>query len=103
MIFDPASFYGHHEFDLAITRMFGGFHKEFYEKYHQIIPRESGFEERKPLYELFHYLNHWYNQDFRCYYCLLLLLHLLINRNHFGDGYELQSLTIMRQLLKILK
>jgi fructosamine-3-kinase len=60
VIYDPASFYGHHEFDLAITRMFGGFRKEFYERYHQLIPREIGFEERKPLYELFHYLNHWY-------------------------------------------
>ncbi|XP_046631726.1 ketosamine-3-kinase-like [Daphnia pulicaria] len=81
VIYDPASFYGHHEFDLAITRMFGGFSKEFYEKYHQLIPREKGFEERKPLYELFHYLNHW---------------------NHFGGGYEEQSLGIMRKLVKLL-
>ena len=30
VIFDPASFYGHHEYDLAIGRMFGGFGAEFY-------------------------------------------------------------------------
>ncbi|XP_032799089.2 fructosamine-3-kinase isoform X2 [Daphnia magna] len=78
VIFDPASFYGHHEFDLAITRMFGGFGREFYKRYHQLIPREVGFEERKSLYELFHYLNHW---------------------NHFGGAYEEQSLKIMRRLV----
>ena len=60
VIFDPASFYGHSEFDLAITRMFGGFNKEFYRRYHELIPRQPGFEKRADLYELFHYLNHWY-------------------------------------------
>ena len=103
VIYDPASFYGHHEFDLAITRMFGGFNKDFYEKYHQLIPREKGFEERKPLYELFHYLNHWYvdlifsicSRAIRCE-------SYFIFRNHFGGGYEEQSLVIMRKLVKLL-
>jgi protein-ribulosamine 3-kinase len=103
VIYDPASFYGHHEFDLAITRMFGGFSKEFYEKYHQLIPREKGFEERKPFYELFHYLNHWY-VDFILPICFssILLESDIIFRNHFGGGYEEQSLGIMRKLVKLL-
>ncbi|XP_066018215.1 fructosamine-3-kinase-like isoform X2 [Pocillopora verrucosa] len=76
--FDPASFYGHHEFDLAIAGMFGGFSKAFYDAYHKLIPKEKGFEERHQLYLLFHHLNHW---------------------NHFGTSYKSSSLSIMRGLL----
>ncbi|CAI8023207.1 Fructosamine-3-kinase [Geodia barretti] len=61
--YDPASFYGHHEFDLAITTMFGGFSPEFYSSYHDLIPRADGFSDRSQLYLLFHYLNHWYILD----------------------------------------
>ena len=60
VVFDPASFYGHHEFDLAITRMFGGFDGKFYNAYHKLIPKSPGFATRQKLYILFHYLNHWY-------------------------------------------
>ena len=60
VIFDPASFYGHHEFDLAIAGMFGGFTTQFYDTYHQLIPKAEGFAVRHKLYTLFHYLNHWY-------------------------------------------
>eukprot|EP00092_Neocalanus_flemingeri_P002042 GFUD01002179.1.p1 GENE.GFUD01002179.1~~GFUD01002179.1.p1 ORF type:complete len:243 (+),score=54.24 GFUD01002179.1:176-904(+) len=77
VVFDPASFYGHHEYDLAIGQMFGGFDGQFYQAYHQAIPKQEGFEERSDLYQLFHYLNHW---------------------NHFGGGYKAQSLEIMRRL-----
>ena len=59
VVFDPASFYGHHEFDLAIAGMFGGFSKAFYEAYHKEIPKEKGFNKRHQLYQLFHHLNHW--------------------------------------------
>ena len=59
VIFDPASFYGHHEFDLAIAGMFGGFNKQFYDAYHKLIPKAPGFPVRHKLYTLFHYLNHW--------------------------------------------
>lgn len=58
-IFDPASFYGHHEYDLGIASMFGGFGKRFYDSYFEEIPKQPGFEKRLQLYELFHYLNHW--------------------------------------------
>ena len=60
MIFDPASFYGHHEFELAIAGMFGGFSKQFYDAYHKLIPKAPGFAIRHKLYTLFHYINHWY-------------------------------------------
>lgn len=61
VIFDPASFYGHHEFELAIAGMFGGFNKQFYDAYHRLIPKAPGFSVRHKLYTLFHYLNHWYD------------------------------------------
>lgn len=78
IIFDPASFYGHHEYELAIMTMFGGFGKTF-DAYHKVIPKAPGFNNRHLLYQLFHYLNHW---------------------NHFGHGYKGKSISIMKQLLK---
>ncbi|CAD7668443.1 unnamed protein product [Nyctereutes procyonoides] len=79
VIFDPASFYGHAEYELAIAGMFGGFGRSFYSAYHGAIPKAPGFEARLQLYQLFHYLNHW---------------------NHFGSGYRGSSLNIMRNLVR---
>jgi protein-ribulosamine 3-kinase len=59
VIFDPATFYGHSEYDFGIANMFGGFSPSFYESYHKIIPKADGFSEREEIYELFHHLNHW--------------------------------------------
>ncbi|KAG9222560.1 hypothetical protein CCMSSC00406_0002895 [Pleurotus cornucopiae] len=61
VIFDPASFYGHNEADLAIGRMFGGIPGGFYEEYHKYLPKTEPVEQyelRSELYQLFHYLNH---------------------------------------------
>lgn len=55
--YDPASFFGHSEFDLSIMELFGGYSAEFYTAYHKKIPKEDGFEDRKKLYQLYHYLN----------------------------------------------
>ena len=33
-MFDPASFFGHSEFELAIMDMFGGFQDPFWASYH---------------------------------------------------------------------
>lgn len=78
VIFDPASFYGHSEFELGIAGMFGGFDSSFYSAYHEKIPQAPGFAKRNQLYQLFHYLNHW---------------------NHFGGGYRGSSIRIMKNLL----
>jgi fructosamine-3-kinase len=59
VIFDPASFYGHHEFDLAIPEMYSGFNEQFYDAYHGLIPKAPGFAMRHKLYILFNYINHW--------------------------------------------
>ncbi|CAM9978917.1 unnamed protein product [Phaeothamnion confervicola] len=58
VVFDPACWYGHSEFDLALGTMFGGFGPPFYDVYHAIIPKAEGFEERQRIYKLYHYLNH---------------------------------------------
>lgn len=59
VIFDPASFYGHHEFDLAGATLFGGFTKEFFDAYHRHMPKAPGFGGRQKLYQLFHCLCVW--------------------------------------------
>lgn len=79
-IFDPASSYGHSEFELSISHMFGGFPSKFFTAYHKLIPKTPGFEKRQVLYKLYHYLNHW---------------------NHFGSGYKGTSISLMKQLVEI--
>lgn len=39
VIFDPACFFGHHEMELAIMDMFGGFRDDFWNAYHERIPK----------------------------------------------------------------
>lgn len=79
VIFDPAAFYGHSEYELGISGIFGGFNSAFYTAYHNKFPKAPGFEKRVKLYQLFHYLNHW---------------------NHFGTGYRGSSISIMKALVK---
>jgi fructosamine-3-kinase len=46
---------------LAIARIFGGFPRSFFEKYHEHLPKTEPvdqYELRADLYELYHYLNH---------------------------------------------
>ncbi len=76
-MFDPGSFYGHHEYDLGIAGLFG-MGGGFFDAYHKVIPKAKGFERRHKLYKLFHLLNHW---------------------NHFGGGYRGQSIAIMKGLI----
>ncbi|XP_013361464.1 PREDICTED: fructosamine-3-kinase isoform X4 [Chinchilla lanigera] len=78
IVYDPACFYGHSEFELAIALMFGGFPRSFFTAYHQKLPKAPGFDRRLLLYQLFNYLNHW---------------------NHFGREYRSASLGAMRKLL----
>jgi protein-ribulosamine 3-kinase len=69
VIFDPAVYYGDREADLAMTELFGGFTREFYRAYEEAFPLDAGYARRKPLYNLYHLLNHL---------------------NLFGDGYLAQ-------------
>jgi protein-ribulosamine 3-kinase len=58
VVFDPAVYYGDREADLAMTELFGGFPREFYDAYNEAWPLEAGYARRKHLYNLYHLLNH---------------------------------------------
>lgn len=77
LIFDPASYYGDRETDLAMTRLFGGFPGAFYEAYEDSWSLAEGAAGREPLYQLYHVLNHL---------------------NLFGAGYKSQAVSLMRRL-----
>lgn len=57
-LIDPAAYCGHWEADLAMTRLFGGFPRKFYESYNQVNPIPPSFSRRLDLYNLYHLLNH---------------------------------------------
>ncbi|GAL34367.1 ribulosamine/erythrulosamine 3-kinase [Vibrio maritimus] len=56
--YDPASYWGDRECDLAMTELFGGFRQEFYDGYESILAIEPMYEYRKHIYNLYHVLNH---------------------------------------------
>eukprot|EP00953_Heterococcus_sp_UTEX-ZZ885_P027192 14619-Heterococcus_DN1.PRE.4 len=57
-VFDPACWYGHHEFDLALASLFGGFAPPYSDVYFSIMPKADGFDERMRIFKLYHLLNH---------------------------------------------
>ena len=69
-ILDPAAYFGDREADLAMTELFGGFPLAFYRGYKDAAPLDSGYAQRKSLYNLYHVLNHF---------------------NLFGGGYASQA------------
>jgi len=58
-LIDPAIYFGDREVDLAMTEMFGGFTDNFYRAYDKIYPRTAVYDQKKVLYNLYHYLNHY--------------------------------------------
>ena len=58
VIFDPAVYYGDRESDIAMTMLFGGFGRAFYDGYTAEWPMAPGHEQRLKLYQLYHVLNH---------------------------------------------
>jgi fructosamine-3-kinase len=79
VIFDPATYWGDRQVDIAMTELFGGFPAEFYRGYHEVFPLDSGYNYRKTLYNLYHILNHF---------------------NLFGGSYESQANRMIEQILK---
>lgn len=82
VLFDPASYYGDREADLAMTEMFGGFPKAFYDAYHAEWPIPNEYSVRKDLYNLYHLLNHF---------------------NLFGGGYGDSANQTIRSLLSSVR
>ncbi len=77
VMFDPAVYYGDRETDIAMTMVFGGFGRAFYEAYESSWPMAAGHEQRLKLYQLYHILNHL---------------------NLFGHSYLGRALTLLREL-----
>ena len=77
-IFDPATYYGDRECDLAMTELFGGYSADFYAAYRAEYPLDSGYATRRDLYNLYHILNH---------------------ANLFGGSYARQAEQMMQRLL----
>ncbi|NEP15314.1 MAG: fructosamine kinase family protein [Leptolyngbya sp. SIO4C1] len=78
VILDPATYYGDREVDLAMTELFGRFPAAFYQAYESAYPLDPGYSARKPLYNLYHILNHF---------------------NLFGGGYGSQANRMIDQIL----
>jgi len=57
-LIDPACYYGHRETDIAMTMLFGGFDRIFYESYQANFPMESGWQERVSIWNLYPLLTH---------------------------------------------
>jgi len=79
VIFDPATYYGDREVDIAMTEVFGGFPAAFYQGYNEVFPLNYGYEKRKNLYNLYHILNHF---------------------NLFGGGYGSQANGMIARILR---
>lgn len=58
VLIDPAVYFGHREADLAMTELFGGFGRTFFQRYNDTWPLEPGYADRRDLYNLYHLLNH---------------------------------------------
>ena len=78
VIFDPASYYGDRETDLAMMELFSGFGPAL-EAYRAAWPPDAGYEAvRRDLYQLYHLLNHF---------------------NLFGGGYGARARQVAESLL----
>ncbi len=58
-LIDTAVYYADREVDIAMTEMFGGFPKVFYQAYDATFSLSSKYNQKKLIYNLYHYLNHY--------------------------------------------
>jgi fructosamine-3-kinase len=79
VIFDPATYFGDREVDVAMTQLFGGFPTAFYRGYNEVFPLDPGYDQRKTLYNLYHILNHF---------------------NLFGGSYQSQANGMIDRILR---
>ena len=57
-LIDPAVYYGDHEVDIAMSRLFSGFGSDFYNAYHTIHPTDLKTASRIEIYQLYYLLVH---------------------------------------------
>ena len=58
MLIDPAVYVGCSEADIAMTELFGGFDRKFYDSYFKAMGAIPGYKDRRDLYNLYHLTNH---------------------------------------------
>ncbi len=75
-LIDPATYRGHSMVDIAMSKLFGSFGPDFFNAYHEIIPKSEHYNEQVELYQLY-----------------FLLVHL----NMFGSGYYSSVSTILKK------
>lgn len=78
VIFDPATYYGRREADLAMIRLYGNFPDRFHSAYAEVWPLAPGHEERDAIYRAYHLLNHL---------------------NLFGGTYGAQCAALLRKIV----
>ncbi len=78
VIFDPATYFGDREADLAMMELFGSPGADFFAAYGEAWPIDPGYPQRRTLYNLYHILNHY---------------------NLFGGGYLTQAERMLDRLL----
>ena len=57
-LIDPAVYVGHAEADIAMTELFGGFPRTFYDAYKESGLLQPEYGRRCDMYNLYHLLNH---------------------------------------------
>lgn len=65
-LIDPAVYYGHSMVDISMSQLFGSFGTEFYNTYHEVLPKSDSYKEEIDLYQLYY---------------------LIVHLNLFGKGY----------------
>ncbi|CAG0878795.1 unnamed protein product [Cyprideis torosa] len=78
IVFDPASYYGDRETDIAMSELFGGFGHNFYAGYQQEWALPKAYQARKKIYQLYHVINHY---------------------NLFGQPYDTQAANLCKSIL----
>ncbi|HET6995923.1 MAG TPA: fructosamine kinase family protein, partial [Chitinophagaceae bacterium] len=76
VLIDPAVYFGHRSMDLAMTTLFGGFDRSFYESYNYHFPLPSNYDEQWEICNLYP---------------------LLIHLNLFGSSYLPQITTTLNK------
>lgn len=76
-LIDPACYYGDYEADMAMTHLFSGLEKTFYQGHKSKIGVRKNDQKRLPIYKLYHLLNHL---------------------NIFGDSYLNQTLNCITEI-----
>lgn len=76
-LIDPAVYYGDPEADLAMTELFGGFSKSFYEGYQEVRAISTEYKLKRKIYNLYHILNH---------------------ANIFGGAYKHQAISLIKEI-----